>query len=178
MYSYLPPSAFDHSVSSQGTPNGWNNLKCAYEWKSASSAASISFTSPVGCLHDSWTQAHGEISNDLDKGVQVLTLTFDTKPKPKVLRGFVSEDCTMIDMEDGGLYTRGPHPIDQSDHEWLRTATGWLMRAAQIKYCAFESPIYLTNQWCAAGSTTVMANGSGARVPIRRLVGQSLHIMR
>ena len=37
-------------------------------------------------------------------------------------------------MDYGGLYTRGLHPIDQSDHEWLRSTTAWLLRAATITF--------------------------------------------
>jgi hypothetical protein len=43
-------------------------------------------------------------------------------------------NCDFMDMEDGGLWSRGVHPIDQSPHDWLRTTTAWLVRAATITF--------------------------------------------
>jgi hypothetical protein len=46
----------------------------------------------------------------------------------------VTPDCNFIDMDDGGLYIRGVHPMDMAPHEWLRVATAWVMRAAVITF--------------------------------------------
>ena len=48
--------------------------------------------------------------------------------------GWLTPDCGYIDMDDGGLYVRGVHPMDMSPHEWLRFATAWVMRAAMITF--------------------------------------------
>jgi hypothetical protein len=46
----------------------------------------------------------------------------------------VNQDCSLIDMDDGGLYIRGVHPMDMAPHEWLRFATAWVMRAAMMTF--------------------------------------------
>ena len=168
-WTYLPPSAFDHSTTSQLLPNGWNNLKCSYRWLasgdggsthggdggSGNGNASFSFRSPIGCLGDDWaaTPAVGVLGSTASAGrdgppLQTVTLTFRptadpttaTEPAgrevasprsgtPRGVRqrhGIVSEDCAFIDEDGGGLWSRGPHPIDQSHHDWLRTTTAWL----------------------------------------------------
>jgi hypothetical protein len=48
--------------------------------------------------------------------------------------GWVNQDCSLIDMDDGGLYVRGVHPMDMPPHEWLRFATAWVMRAAMMTF--------------------------------------------
>lgn len=154
-WSYLPPSAFDHTTTTQGTPNGCNNQQCAYSWKRVGESGdtyNVTFESPLGCLDDAWTghSAQGKVSpNTTSDGdaVQTIELTFLVMPgyerrhqnparklKTVTKRGMISRDCTLIDMEDGGLYTRGVHPIDKSPHEWLRGATAWLVRAATIRF--------------------------------------------
>ena len=135
-WTYLPASAFNHSVTKQGLPQGWNNFQCSYEWHAAGDA-DVSFESPTGCLTDRWLTASGHVITRAagDPVYQEIELTFTSATgNRKRTAGNVSDDCTLIDMADGGLFIRGVHPIDQSGHEWLRTTTAWLMRAAQIRF--------------------------------------------
>ena len=54
-----------------------------------------------------------------------------------VRRGFVSAGvaCSRIDVEDGGVFVRAStHPFFMPNHEWLRVAATWLLRAATIEF--------------------------------------------
>jgi hypothetical protein len=93
-WSYLPPSAFDHTTTDQGLPEGWNNQDCHYVWKTQAyngdDGYSITFDSPLGCLDDSWTghTAQGEIRiatvasgyEQQAEGQQTIELTFTEMP--------------------------------------------------------------------------------------------------
>jgi hypothetical protein len=48
--------------------------------------------------------------------------------------GWLTPDCAFIDMDDGGLYVRGVHPMDMAPHDWLKFATAWVMRAAMMTF--------------------------------------------
>ena len=132
-WSYLPASAFNHSLAPQGQPRGWNAFQCAYVWKESSASSSISFTSPIGCLGDQWSVARGVLSG---APPQRLALSFVSAKAnaTAAMHGTVSATCDFIDMDDGSLFTRGVHPVDQSDHAWLRSTTAWLVRAATITF--------------------------------------------
>ena len=72
--------------------------------------------------------------------------------------GSVSGGCDFVDMDDGGLWTRGAHPIDQSDHAWLRATTAWLVRAATVTFTADGTrhltpgyPTHYNGQWMRDG---------------------------
>lgn len=156
-WAYLPPSAFDRSVTPQGLPAGWNNLRCAYEWRLSRDApnatgADFTFRSPLGCM-DPWqaAPANGTVRTNPDGG-QTVTLRFDVvgsagsgaglPPLQVVKTGMVSMDCTMIDMADGGMYLLGVHPIDQAPHLWIKSATAWVMRAAQTTFA--DGTVHIT----------------------------------
>ena len=129
-WTYLPPTAFDHSVTKQGLPRGWTNFKCAYEWHVHSKE--ISFQSPSGCLTDDWVFARGTTMQPSAR-INITYVSAAGSPVRSVA-GDISSNCSLIDMDDGGLYLRGTHPIDQSDGEWMRTVTAWLIRAAQVTF--------------------------------------------
>ena len=137
-WSFLPPSAFDHSVTKQLLPQGWDNRKCTYSWQQQGEL--ISFASPLGCVGDRWagTPARGALSGA--PPMQRLQLSFvfpATKTTPErnvTIGGSVSPTSDFIDMDDGALWSRGAHPIDQAPHEWLRGATAWLVRAATVVF--------------------------------------------
>jgi len=156
VWAYLPPSAFDHTVTVQGTPNGWNNLQCAYDWRPGTDTgatantgvmgaadSAISFHSPMGCM-DPWgaTPANGSMVTDAT-GKRRLSLHFSVDGGVPVMKqGTISPACDAVDMDDGGLYIRGVHPIDQAPHEWIKSATAWLVRAAQVRFA--DGTVHLT----------------------------------
>ena len=53
--------------------------------------------------------------------------------------GWMSARCTLIDMEDGGMYVRGhadgrSHPMDFAPHEYLALAAAWVVRSAIVTF--------------------------------------------
>jgi hypothetical protein len=147
-------SAADHSVDDHGDVGGWDNHACHYTWisgNSTSQSEEIMFGSPFGCIDDDWYNATGTVSDTASNipggsAGRTIELTFAlANGTHRAARGGVSQDCDLIDMDDGGLFFRGEHPIDQTDHAWLKTATAWLMRAALLRFndgtvCSLSQP--------------------------------------
>ena len=143
-WSYLAPGVF------QGEP--WrNDVTCLYAFKprGGGDGGGFSFTSPPAC-RDKWRAATGAVTGrvveltftmpgsgdepcSLVRGPTKCTETKLGSPTNKKL-GWINQDCSLIDMDDGGLYIRGKHPIEMAPHEWLRAATAWVMRAAMITF--------------------------------------------
>ena len=58
--------------------------------------------------------------------------------------GWMSARCSLIDVEDGGMYVRGnpdgrSHPMDFAPHEWLRLAAAWVVRSAIVTFSEDQS---------------------------------------
>ena len=78
----------------------------------------------------------------LDPNCTVVTATINVdvhvlKPVVVVRRGFVSAGvaCGRIDVDDGGVFVRASvHPFFMPNHEWLRVAAVWLLRAATVEF--------------------------------------------
>jgi len=125
-WTYLDPSAFDGGT--------WSSEHgCVYQFV-ATAAASLNFSSPAGCLSDQW-HATPAVA-DLAGGALSFRFVVDGKAMSK--RGWPAAACSLIDMDDGGMYIRGhasrAHPMDFAAHEWLRAATAWVVRSAMIQW--------------------------------------------
>eukprot|EP00040_Diaphanoeca_grandis_P043093 m.266966 g.266966 ORF g.266966 m.266966 type:complete len:535 (-) comp70459_c0_seq1:2-1606(-) len=126
-WSYLSSGAFE------GVP--WNNEEgCLYDFTRGKTANTFSFTSPSACRGDPWrkTPAMGTVISDTNG--REVELNFMEGAIPIRHHGWVTPDCAFIDMDDGGLYIRGVHPIDMVPHDWLKVATAWVMRSAMITF--------------------------------------------
>ena len=133
-WTYRPPTAFDHK-----TVPPWSNQVCLYEWTSKPMRADPSvlvFSSPEGCLNDAWKKTPARVLYSSKNGTLSLTFVLDPpEHKTVVVHGAVDDECTFVDMENGGLYTKASvHPFFMPPHEWIRTTAGWLIRAAQITF--------------------------------------------
>ena len=143
-WAYLRPRAFDHT----STP-AWTNQVCVYTFQPGTAAVAppshYRFASPPECLDDDWKATPAAIA--LDGDAATMTFTPDpnsthvdvdaSRPVPVVRRGFVSAGvaCSRIDVEDGGVFVRAStHPFFMPNHEWLRVAAAWLVRAATIEF--------------------------------------------
>ena len=156
-WTWVPPEALT------GSP--WNSEHgCVYEVKEAlsssgdpSSSGDFEFSSPAGCLTDRDLGRTGGAAGRLvpdegGPGGGKVELTYraaaaegdasgaSTSGNEKKMDGwFGAEDCSLIDMADGGMYVRGhpggrDHPMDFLPHEWLRVAVAWVMRASMIVF--------------------------------------------
>ena len=94
------------------------------------------FSSPEGCLNDAWKKTPARVLYSSKNGTLSLTFVLDPpEHKTVVVHGAVDDECTFVDMENGGLYTKASvHPFFMPPHEWICTTAGWLIRAAQITF--------------------------------------------
>ena len=106
----------------------------------------FAFDSPPGCMSDPWQRAAGTV---VDEAAKTVALKFSQSNGTVVasLSGVLIDDCSLIDMSDGGLYVRGypgrPHPMDFLPHEYLKLATAWVVRSAVVTF-PFDGSKHLT----------------------------------
>ena len=130
-WTYLSPTAFDHK-----THPSWKNEICVYDWiPDDSTSNKYTFKSPIGCLDDPWKQHPAQASFNSNQTV-TLTFTLDSTPSTTtIVKGTVNNNCTFIDTQDGGLYSKvTTHPFFMPNHEWIRTTSAWLLRAAHVTF--------------------------------------------
>lgn len=144
-WSYVAPEMFEGLV--------WNSESdCLYHFEvDAADPAGLRFESPAACFaegggHHSGTRPGREIPGQLGNvtgrvsaGGRRVDLTFrahngSAPARTVARRGWVTPDCSFIDMSDGGWYVKGAHPMDMAPHEWLRVAAAWVMRAAMLTF--------------------------------------------
>ena len=95
------------------------------------SGGNFEFSSPLACRGESWKTATATVTSP---SAREVLLTFATGTTATKHTGWATPDCQFLDMDDGGLYIRGAHPINMPPHEWLRVATAWVMRSAEISF--------------------------------------------
>jgi len=130
-WTYLSPTAFDHK-----THPSWKNEICVYDWIPYDSTSNkYTFKSPIGCLDDPWKQHPAQASFNSNQTV-TLTFTLDSTPSTtRIVQGTVNNNCTFIDTQEGGLYSKvTTHPFFMPNHEWIRTTSAWLLRAAHVTF--------------------------------------------
>ena len=143
-FTYIPPSAFKGGV--------WNSEhKCIYQFLPATAETSkydFQFKSPKnGCLNDPWDIAYGILNNNNMIHIQyhimennTLTNIYTAIPSAlncQFLDIFLPSDDD--DNNGGGMYVKGhgpgqSHPMDFSLHDWLRTATAWVVRSSIVTF--------------------------------------------
>lgn len=103
------------------------NNYCSYNWTVA-----LSGTLEFGttCPTDGWTHATG--SKPSPTGSFTLTFTDDNGTVVAQKPAVIHPSCHFVDVADGGLYARGPPLPNLGEVEWLRVASGYLLRRAWI----------------------------------------------
>ena len=137
---HIQSAAMAHPNSSgtnSDTTPIWNNNNCVYNWQ-PDGTDKLRFDSPLGCIDDQWK---GQMATIHAAGGSELTFQFVYHNRTVAMTGqytSVGEHCSgaaTVDMSDGSLYVRvSTHPFFMPHHEWIRVASTWLVRAAQISF--------------------------------------------
>ena len=136
-WTHIAPAAFQGGMWS-------SEHECVYHF--AEVREGFAFDSPPGCMSDLWHHAAGRVLGETANTV-ALQFSHNNGTVLATLSGVLIDDCSLIDMSDGGLYVRGytdrPHPMDFLPHEYLKVATAWVVRSAIVTF-PFDGSKHLT----------------------------------